>query len=194
MARLLPDSIWWRHLSLEVLRPSHLDANKLLRLHASACRLAETKPEMMAHAEVVRALEQELLHTLVNCLTSNDAYDYSASKRGHLKIIDRFEDVLAAHTGQQLKMSKLCAAIGATERTVRTCCEEFLGMSPNRYFRLRRLNLVHAALQRSAPSTTVEELARRYGFSELGRFAALYRAVFGETPSTTLRSAQITRP
>jgi transcriptional regulator GlxA family with amidase domain len=56
--------------------------------------------------------------------------------------------------------------------------------------RLRRLNLVRAELRRADPDTTsVAQIARRHCFSELGRFAAVYRQIFGESPSTTLRSS-----
>ena len=45
-------------------------------------------------------------------------------------------------------------------------------MSPGQYARLRRLNLVRAALQRADPATaSVSAIARQHGFSELGRFA-----------------------
>ena len=57
------------------------------------------------------------------------------------------------------------------------------------YVRLRRLNLVHAELQRAVPAAGgAAEIDKQFGFSELGRFAATYRYVFGETPSITLWS------
>ena len=174
-----------------ILRPSRLDAAHLSRLHAEACRLVETNPEMIAHQQVARAIEQDLLPVLINCLMSNDVYKYSASNRHHADIIARFEDIIEIHPKRYLQISELCEAIGVPERTLRTCCTKFLGMGPNRYLRLRRLNMVHAELRRNvSPTASVEEVARRYGFSELGRFAALYQTVFGEMPSTTLRRAR----
>ena len=174
-----------------ILRPPSVAAAHLLHLHAQACRLAETKPDMIAHREVVRALEQDLIHALVNCLTASDERDHAAARQRHAEIMVRFEDVLASHCDKQLLMPELCAAVGVPERTLRMCCAEFLGMSPGSYARLRRLNLVHAALRRADPATaSIAEIARRYGFSELGRFAAAYRTAFGETPSATLRGGR----
>src|SRR5260370_41111062 len=100
----------------------------------------------------------------------------------------RFEDALAAHADPRLSLHALCSAIDVPERTLRVCCNEFLGMSPTRYHLLRRLNTVRSALQRADPATaSVAKIARRCEFSELGRFAATYHTVFGELPSTTLR-------
>ena len=101
-------------------------------------------------------------------------------------VMNRFEEMLAAHPDRPLHMPELCAAIGVSERTLRHCCVDFLGMSPGRYLRLRQLRLARAALRRT-DCATVAEVARRYGFGELGRFASLYRAVYGEAPSATLR-------
>jgi AraC-like DNA-binding protein len=174
----------------QVLRPPAVAAARLRRVHTQACRLAETKPHLIARPEVARALEHDLLHALVNCLTAGDVLDQAGARRRHANIVVRFEEVLAAHSGRQLRMPELCTAIGVPERTLQVCCAEVLGMSPSRYVLLRRLNLVRAGLRHADPATaTVAEHARRYGFSELGRFATLYRAAFGETPSTTLRRA-----
>jgi transcriptional regulator GlxA family with amidase domain len=99
-----------------------------------------------------------------------------------------FEDALTAHIGPRLNMSALCSEIGVPERTLRVCCTEFLGMSPIRYFLMRRLNMARSALRRADPATaSVAEIARIHQFQEPGRFAVTYRTVFGEMPSTTLR-------
>ena len=171
-----------------VLRPSRSSAARLRYLHRQACQLADTKPCFIAHREVARALENDVLDALVDCLTTGVAEDHALTRRRHADIMNQFEDVLAVHLDGPLHMSELCAIVGVPERTLRGCCAEFLGMSPIRYIRLRRLNLVRAALRGSDPAaTTVADIARRYGFSELGRLAADYRTIFGETPSATLR-------
>jgi AraC-like DNA-binding protein len=175
-----------------VLRPSAAAVALLRRLHAKACHIAETRPETIANQGAAHALEQELVHALVDCLTAADAHGNLATKRHHASIMLRFEDVLSAQASRQLSMSELCAAVGVPERTLRACCTEFLGLSPSRYLRLRRLNMVRAALRCADPaSASVAEIAQRYQFSELGRFAAAYRAIFGETPSATLRRTAI---
>jgi transcriptional regulator GlxA family with amidase domain len=102
----------------------------------------------------------------------------------------RFEEVLATRSDPHLNLSELCSAIGVPERTLRLCCAEFLGMGPTRYNLVRRLNRARAALRRANPETaSVAEIARDHQFVELGRFAVAYRAIFGETPSSTLRRA-----
>jgi AraC-like DNA-binding protein len=168
------------------LRPRSTFGAALWRLHSQACRLAETKSDTIAHKEVARAIEQHMLHALVNCLLAPAFRQVERARQHHTEVIRRFENVLAANRYQHLSISEICAVVGVSERMLRACCAQFLRLSPLNYQRLRRLNLVRNALQRAEPSS-VGEIARRYGFSELGRFSVVYRAVFGEMPSTTLR-------
>jgi AraC-like DNA-binding protein len=175
-----------------VLRPPRSAARRLLGHHSKICRLAETQHQLIANPEVARALEQELIHALVNCLAAGDAGGNLKKRRHHTDIMVRFEDALAAHADPRLSLHALCSAIDVPERTLRACCNEFLGMSPTRYHLLRRLNLARSALRRADPETTsVAEIARNHQFQELGRFAVAYRTVFGEMPSFTLRSSRI---
>ena len=178
-----------------VLRPSLSAAARLLRLHSRACRLAERSHTLIANPEVARALEQELLHALVNCLTAAETDDRPKKRQYHADIMVRFEDALTAHRGSRLNMKALCAKVGVPERALRVCCTEFLGMGPSRYRLLRQLNMVRSALQRADPATaTVADIARNHQFLELGRFAVTYRTIFGEMPSSTLRHSPVKTP
>jgi AraC-like DNA-binding protein len=175
-----------------VLRPSRSDAVRLLRLYSRACRLAETRHKLIANPEVARALEQELLHALVNCLIADDVSGNPKTRRHHTDVMVRFEDALGTLRGPQLNMPALCAAIDVPERTLRVCCAEFLGMSPTRYLLLRRLNRARSALRRADPANaSIAEIARSCQFQEPGRFAVTYRTIFGEMPSSTLRRSLI---
>jgi AraC-like DNA-binding protein len=173
-----------------ILRPAARDAARLRRLHAQACRLAETRPKVLAHPEVARAIEQGLIHALVTCLSAR-VRDDGAARRHHTRIMVRFEEVLADHPNRSLHMSELCALIGVTDRTLRSCCAEFLGIGPSRYMLLRRLKAVRIALRDADPATaSVAEIASGCGFTELGRFAGAYQTAFGESPSATLRRSR----
>jgi AraC-like DNA-binding protein len=171
-----------------VLRPSPSHSAGLRRLHAAACRLAETRAQTLSHHEAARSLEQDLILALVACLTTAAAYDHGAAMRHRGAIMVRFEEVLVQHLRQPLNLPELCELIGVTDRTLRSCCAEFLGVSPSRYVLLRRLKEVWIALRDADPTTaSVAEIARDCGFVEFGNsFVAIYLTVFGETPATTL--------
>ena len=53
------------------IRPNPPLMERLLKLHKAVGGVAETTPELFAFPEVVRALEQELIHALVRCLPEN---------------------------------------------------------------------------------------------------------------------------
>ena len=178
----------------QVLQPSPRDAARVRRLHAQICRLAETKPKFLSHPEVARAMEQGLIQALVTCLTIARAWTEGYANRHHARIMVRFEEVLAENLHRPLRMQQLCDLIVVSVRTFRLCCADFLGMSATRCALLRRLKEVREALRDADPgSANVAEVAHRFGFTELGRFAGTYRTTFGEPPSATLQRAPSTR-
>ncbi len=173
---------------MQILRPSAKLLSHLRQLHEAAVFMATNTPDILTSPEVARALEHELIHVMVRCLTEGETIELGAGRRRHHAIMARFKDYLAANGDKPLYLSDLCAATGVSERTLRSCCQEHLGMGPIRYLWLRRMHLAQRALVSAAPeTTTVTRIATDHGFWELGRFANEYRSLFGELPSLALQ-------
>jgi AraC-like DNA-binding protein len=171
-----------------LVRPERPVMSRLLTLHAEAERLAKSEPERLEHPEVTKALEQSFVHAMVGCLTEGACVEMTAGGRHHVAIMARLEEFVAANQDRPVYLAEICAATGASERTLRTCCQEHLGMGPIHYLWLRRMHLTRRALLQATPATaTVTAVATDHGFWELGRFASEYRALFGETPVSSLR-------
>ena len=160
---------------------------KLHRLHSSVITLAEDAPSVLAQPEAARALEQALIEAMIDCLGVGKVEKGSTAQRRHTAIMRRFDRVIEEHLDEPLYIPELCREVGASVRTLNTCCQEHLGMGPKHYLLLRRMHMVRRALRQSAlADTTVTEVATRYGFWQLGRFAVEYKTLFGESPSDTL--------
>ena len=161
---------------------------RLQRLHAAAVSLAKVTPEVIANPEAARGLEHGLIEALVACLRPARDEEDAVAKRRHALVMRRFHAAVTSRDDRPIYVSDVCLALGVSDRTLQICCQEQLGMTPNRYIRLRRLQQARRALALADHTrTTVAEIATTYGFWELGRFAGAYRSLYNELPSTTLR-------
>jgi AraC family transcriptional regulator, ethanolamine operon transcriptional activator len=101
------------------------------------------------------------------------------------RAVRAIEEYLEAHEREVPSLADLCALTGASERTLEYAFREQVGVTPNRYLRLRRLNLARKELCAGEP-VRVTDVAMRWGFCHLGRFASDYQQLFGERPSETV--------
>ena len=86
-----------------------------------------------------------------------------------------------------MTLADLCEASGVSERRVRSAFYECYQMSPTAYLRVTALNAVRRELvQGPHLRGAVSHAATDWGFWHLSRFAAQYRALFGESPRHTL--------
>jgi AraC-like DNA-binding protein len=172
---------------MDLVRPDPVHSSRLMNLHAAAERLARLKPNILARSEVARGLEQALIYAMIKSLSEGTSVEKSRGAEHHSRVIERFEALLAANRGHPLYLAEICVATGVSERTLRVCCNEHLGMGPIEYLRLRRMHLARRALVLADPtSSTVTQIATGLGFWELGRFSVEYRTLFGESPSVSL--------
>jgi len=85
-------------------------------------------------------------------------------------------------------LAEMCAAAGVGQRWLHKCFIDVLGVSPYRFVRLARLTRAREQLLAcdSSPAL-VKTVSFSLGYRLSGRFAAEYRALFGENPSQTLQ-------
>ncbi|MGN8051043.1 helix-turn-helix transcriptional regulator [Curtobacterium sp. 22159] len=97
------------------------------------------------------------------------------------------------HAGEPIEVADIAAAADLSERGLQDLFRRRLAVTPMRYLREVRLDRVHLELaSRRTGVVTVRDVARRWQFAHLGRFAATYRRRFGESPHETLgRSGRV---
>lgn len=119
--------------------------------------------------------------------------DESAAVRGTEVAASRMADLEAwieANLEAPISIGRLCAVAGVGERALQKSFESRRGMSPMRFVAERRLAEAHRQLTHAHPRDDVTHVSMRLGFHHTGRFAALYRQAFGESPSQSLRRAR----
>ncbi|OMC25733.1 hypothetical protein A5739_22055 [Mycobacterium colombiense] len=97
-------------------------------------------------------------------------------------------EVIEAEPDRPWTVSTLASRSCVSVRSLQQGFQRHLGTTPMAYLREVRLRRAHQALLESDPSTaTVASVAYRWGFSNLGRFAAAHTARYREPPVETLR-------
>jgi AraC-like DNA-binding protein len=97
-------------------------------------------------------------------------------------------EVIEAEAHRPLTVSAVAARSYLSVRSLQQGFRAHVGTTPMGYLREVRLHRARQDLLQSDPSIdTVASLAFRWGFTNLGRFAAAYAARYGEKPGATLR-------
>jgi AraC-like DNA-binding protein len=100
-------------------------------------------------------------------------------------------DIIESEAHLPLTISTLASRSCVSVRSLQQGFQRHLGVSPMAYLRNVRLRRAHETLLESDPATaTVSSVAYRWGFTNLGRFAAAHTIRYREPPAKTLlRSA-----
>lgn len=145
-------------------------------------------PDTAAQPLIVAAMVPVLAGALLEC------YPYSVTEQdpaGDPALPETMKEAVAfihRHASGDVSINDIAAAVHLTPRAVQYLFRRQLDTTPTEYVRRVRLNRAHEELITAAPSnSTVTEIARRWGFAHTGRFAVLYRQVYGQSPHTTLK-------
>jgi AraC-like DNA-binding protein len=99
-------------------------------------------------------------------------------------------ELIQEHPERNLTVAELAEAVGTTARGLQRGFRELVGTSPGAYLRAARLDRVREELMVGGAGANVTDVATKWGFFHLSRFAQQYRARFGVLPSETLRSGK----
>jgi len=108
--------------------------------------------------------------------------DMPASVRRTVRFVDQ-------HGHESISVGDMADAAHLSVRGLQALLRRHLDLTPLELLRRTRLARVRDDLEHAGPGDTVGAIASVRGFAHLGRFAADYRATYGEKPSATLRRA-----
>jgi AraC family ethanolamine operon transcriptional activator len=169
------------------------DWDRLVRVVIAAKEIADQAEEVFATEPPRQALRDSLLgltgDLFVGAVPGGREHRANTPQTWR-RIVVGAEEYLNTHLDRPIYTDELCRALGVSPATLADAFRATLTVSPHRYLKLRRLNLVRAALLRNdGPPPLVKTVALSHGFWHLGQFARDYREQFGESPSETLARA-----
>lgn len=102
--------------------------------------------------------------------------------------IKRAEEYMHAHLTVPIRVDDLVQAVGVSRRTLHAGFRNFRQTTPGAQLKRMRLDAARTALLDARETgENVTDIATRYGFFHLGKFARDFRARFGQSPSEVLR-------
>ncbi len=175
-------------------RPATAAIRLLLELHRNTVAMARNCPQTFTASAATHGLEQQFIHAVIECLSDGPVTQGSTMRRRRQQLLARIDDLLTIEVPAEINVPAICRVLDVSNRFLRRCCDEQLGMSAADYLRLRRLQSVHSVLRNGFPhDVRVSETAQRHGVRNYARFVAAYRDLFGEPPSATLRREPVRR-
>lgn len=140
-------------------------------------------------AELAEQMACALLHGYVEALVEAE-FDAPRAKRAaarqHLHLVLACERLAASASDDELGLEEIARRSGYSRRALEMIFNRSVGMPPGRWFMNLRLNGALRDLLIATPGCRVADVAARWGFRHLPRFAQHYCRAFGELPRQTL--------
>jgi AraC family transcriptional regulator, ethanolamine operon transcriptional activator len=177
-------------------RPSLLVPGKAKLDELRACLTSVLDPlhfqqELLCYPQVQRNMHSAIIgHILETLGQAHSAPMPAPSFKARSHLVNAAIEYAQARPSDPPTVEELCSKLNISRRLLNYYFQEVLGSSPHHYLNKLRLNGVRRELRAAAPHTAIRDIAAQWGFSHLPRFAAEYRALFGELPSATVKQRQ----
>lgn len=139
------------------------------------------------HPLVRAQLEDYVISNMLTVMSHDFSEDIASPQRAvSRKHVQVALDYIDAHLGEAITVADVAVATFVSVRALQNGFREELGLSPTQYIRARRLEHAHDDLLVASIDTCVQDVAYRWGYSHMGRFAEQFKARFGKLPSSML--------
>lgn len=134
----------------------------------------------------------EIEETIFAILLDRFGHNYSeklASERSLIlpRHVSKAYKYIHAYAKHPITNELLAEISGVSIRTLYSGFRKFLGVSPQSYLRIYRLDRIKEALEAADDPIYVSDIAKEWGFSHMGRFSMEFKQRFGVSPSAVLR-------
>ena len=167
-----------------------VDAQELARLRQFLTRISKslTNDAGVVTSGWLGQVADELARSLVLALSRRQAAREPRRFRRRAQALRLVGAYLSETPTQSPRLGDLCEVANVSERTLEYAFREHYGMTPKSFINAYRLNSLRKALLLADPATSkVYVAAQALGFWHLSQLSADYRALFGESPSSTLQ-------
>lgn len=173
-------------------RPVSKDAAERLNglisyLHASVM----TDPDCLRSPLVASTAAMHLASVVLETFPNNAQDDIAASQHQGVKaaVLRRAIAFIDDSAHSDISIVDIARHVNMTPRGVQYMFRRELDCTPMEYARRIRLDRAHRELvAATADTSTVAQIATRWGFAHKGRFARSYRQSYGKSPHETLLS------
>lgn len=152
-----------------------------------------TDAQQMLRGNAGKVINHNLLITLLDLLENASAQAplTTGKQIGYRRLVTRAREYVLERTSEPVTMLDLCRELYVSRRTLQNAFCDVVGVGPNHWLKMIRLNAVHRELINPySPCHNVTDAAMSWGFWHLSQFASDYQLLFNQKPSATLRMRQ----
>jgi AraC family ethanolamine operon transcriptional activator len=191
---VLPEEDGLARLRCEILQ-GNAAQSPLRHLFGEILEEINRRPEVLNSAGACRAMQNSVLEAVTNlCASVEQAKEVPRSEVQHSQIVRNVRQFLLDNNDRAISVPELCTIFHVSRRTLQYAFDRVLGIGPNAYLKILRLNGVRRDLCRREMRISVQQAASHWGFWHLSQFAKDYRTLFGELPSATVKRAESVAP
>jgi AraC family ethanolamine operon transcriptional activator len=138
----------------------------------------------LSDIDVANKIEDEMIRSI---LYNSAPTESNPSRSERHRAAKQARQYILENSKKQISILDICEAVCAAERTLYLGFGELYGLTPKAFLKYLRLHQARRELLLAEPGTTVTNVAYRWKFYHLSRFATYYYEVFNEYPSETLK-------